>query len=278
MNNEDVDMAGVQRNAAALGQDADFEKMLANNEVGNDEEQDSKSETEEDPTLSLQNQLICEKRKCDEDHARATVRKVRKVVVQEQLPSQSGALCQSIWNFVKFMMGMPPSPSAYPPAPLTVEWDVWNTWATSRYNKMMNHLEEFTRRHKGAPKPVFKQMYKDEVACIRKHLSPPNFQPAADVVNSKINIPISIKKACEQDVQIAGRDVALKKMGNQPMLALLFRKETVLDWEDQPIPEKPKRFIPVWRSPAFKMCIQKLNQIALSTTNSTSELKSLTLL
>jgi hypothetical protein len=34
---------------------------------------DSKSETEEDPTLSLQSQLICEKRKRDEDHARATV-------------------------------------------------------------------------------------------------------------------------------------------------------------------------------------------------------------
>ena len=74
------------------------------------------------------------------------------------------------------------------------------------------------------------------------------------------------------------RDVALKKMGNQPMLALLFRKETFLEWEDQPIPEKPKRIIPVWRSPAFEMCIQKLNQIALSTTNSTSKLKSLTLL
>ena len=74
------------------------------------------------------------------------------------------------------------------------------------------------------------------------------------------------------------RDVALKKMGNQPTLALLFRKETISDWEDQPIPEKPKRIIPLWRSPAFKMCIQKLDQIALRTTNSTSELKSLTLL
>ena len=74
------------------------------------------------------------------------------------------------------------------------------------------------------------------------------------------------------------RDVALKKMGNQPMLALLFRKETVLDWEDQPIPEKPKRIIPFWRSQAFEICIQKLNQIALRTMNSTSELKSLTLL
>ncbi|PLW47977.1 hypothetical protein PCANC_09368 [Puccinia coronata f. sp. avenae] len=156
------------------GQDADFEKMLANNEVGNNEEQDSKSETEEDPTLSLQSQLICEKRKRDKDHAWAT-----------------------------FMMGMPPSLSAYPPAPLTIEWDVWNTWATSRY-KMMNHLEEFTWRHEGAPKPVFKQIYKDEVARIRKNLSLPNFQPAANVVNSKINIPISIKKACKQDVQIAG--------------------------------------------------------------------------
>ena len=74
------------------------------------------------------------------------------------------------------------------------------------------------------------------------------------------------------------RDVALKKMGNQPMLALLFRKETVSYWEDQPIPEKPKQIIPVWRSPAFEICIQKLDQIALSTTNSMSELKSLTLL
>ena len=54
---------------------------------------DSKSETEEDPTLSLRNPPICEKRKHDKDHAWETVQKVSKVVVREQLPSQPCLLC-----------------------------------------------------------------------------------------------------------------------------------------------------------------------------------------
>ncbi|EFP85521.2 uncharacterized protein PGTG_11877 [Puccinia graminis f. sp. tritici CRL 75-36-700-3] len=48
------------------------------------------------------------------------------------------------------------------------------------------------------------------------------------------------------------RASAIKKMGNQPLSALVFNKETMSDWEDQTPPAKPKRSDLVWRSEAFK--------------------------
>jgi hypothetical protein len=164
---------------------------------------DSESEAE-DPEAALKHQMEREKRKRNQDLSAGNTRKIRKLVVREKLPSQSSALCRSIRNFVQFMMGVPASIAAFPVEPTPSEWNSWHHWAENRYNKMMKHLDNFTETHKETPKPTFKKMYSDEVARIRKKISPPPFNPAPDVSNSNINIPINVKKACEQDIQLAG--------------------------------------------------------------------------
>ncbi|KAA1113732.1 hypothetical protein PGTUg99_005384 [Puccinia graminis f. sp. tritici] len=365
----DEETGGAGTNSGAVD-DEEFSRILDGESEENDDE-DSDSGLE-DPEKALKLQQDCQKRKRAQQNSQGTIRKVQRAVVGKKLPSQSGGLSRSIRNFVRFMMGMPATISEYPAAPNRSQWDLWHHWAETRYDKMVKHLAEYTEKHKEVSKSVFKEMYKDEVTHIRKNLSPPAFQAAPDVLNSDLNIPINVKKACEQEVRIAGfgritfewearsftaspwnatlgsilikhyfnwaksqpgtlwddtscmelildrwvkgqgrlmsqagrqegksaeelkaekarkasisrikskiaekrRAAAIKKMGNQPSLALLFNKETVSDWEDQTPPAKPKRIDLVWRSEAFKRCSHKLDEISLTMTKTTNESKS----
>ncbi|EFP93518.2 uncharacterized protein PGTG_18932 [Puccinia graminis f. sp. tritici CRL 75-36-700-3] len=357
-----------QPGSAANADDAEFDRILGG-DTDDDENNDDSDSGIEDPTAALKNQVDRERRKRAHESSQATTRKVRKVVVGQKLPSQSSGLSRSIRNFIKFMMGMPASVSSYPAGPTSTEWGIWHNWTKNRYDKVTAHLEIFSEKHKEVPKPTFKKMYREELDRIRKKLTPPPFIATPDVLNSEINIPMHVKKSCEQEIQIAGfgrltfewkarsfttspwngtlgtilmkhyyqwaksqpgtfwdetssmekildrwvqgqgklmkkadrsdgksledlkieksrkatinqgktkiaekrRDVAMKKMGNQPSLALLFTKETISDWEDQPSPAKPKRIVLQWRSPAFTACSLKLDEMALTICKTTAE-------
>ena len=159
---------------------------------------------EEDPQAVLAYELNREKMRHVQEQTKDKVCKVRRVVVGQKLPSQSSALCRSVRNFVKFMMGTPATIGAFPHSPTQEELNTWHHRTNSRYEKVVDHLAQFSKTHKEVPKALFKKMYSDEVSRIRKHLSPPAFNPAQDVVNSEINVPINVKKACELEVQLAG--------------------------------------------------------------------------
>ncbi|EFP93296.2 uncharacterized protein PGTG_19064 [Puccinia graminis f. sp. tritici CRL 75-36-700-3] len=194
----DEETGGAGTNSGAVD-DEEFSRILDGESEENDDE-DSDSGLE-DPEKALKLQQDCQKRKCAQQNSQGTIQKVRRAVAGKKLPSQSGGLSHSIQNFVRFMMGMPETISEYPAAPNRSQWDLWHHWAETCYNKMVKHLGEYTEKHKEVSKSVFKEMYKDEVSRIRKNLSPPAFQAAPDVLNSDLNIPINVKKACEQEVR-----------------------------------------------------------------------------
>ncbi|EFP92460.2 uncharacterized protein PGTG_18285 [Puccinia graminis f. sp. tritici CRL 75-36-700-3] len=192
-----------QPGSAANADDAEFDRMLGG-DTDDDENNDDSDSGIEDPTAALKNQVDRERRKRAHESSQATTRKVRKVVVGQKLPSQSSGLSRSIRNFIKFMMGMPASVSSYPAGPTSTEWGIWHNWTKNRYDKVTAHLEIFSEKHKEVPKPTFKKMYREELDRIRKKLTPPPFIATPDVLNSEINIPMHVKKSCEQEIQIAG--------------------------------------------------------------------------
>ncbi|KAA1074745.1 hypothetical protein PGT21_018126 [Puccinia graminis f. sp. tritici] len=341
------------------GDDSDFDRILGGT-ADNILEDDEKSEPE-DPEDILKYNLRAQREKRAHEKSQVKERRVRRVVVGKGLPNQSTALCRSIQNFTRFIMGMPESISAYPAPPDQEEWEVWNNWTENRYKKLTKHLEEFSEKNKNLAKSVFQKVYQDEVSRIRKHLSPPSFTAAPDILSTELDVPLSIKKACEQDLQIAGfgrltfewqassfnssswnaslativikhyfnwakskpgvmwgevgcmeqildrwvrgqgkeirrahqtngqspedlkaeksRKAAISrmkvKMKAEPNLAVLFSKEAVSDWEDQPVPAKPKRIQLAWRSEAFSLCSHKLDEIAITVAKTTTEMKTI---
>ncbi|KAA1108771.1 hypothetical protein PGT21_025205 [Puccinia graminis f. sp. tritici] len=161
------------------GDDSDFDRILGGT-ADNILEDDEKSEPE-DPEDILKYNLRAQREKRAHEKSQVNERRVRRVVVGKGLPNQSTALCRSIRNFTRFIMGMPESISAYPAPPDQEEWE-----------------------NKNLAKSVFQKVYQDEVSRIRKHLSPPSFTAAPDILSTELDVPLSIKKACEQDLQIAG--------------------------------------------------------------------------
>ncbi|EFP79211.2 uncharacterized protein PGTG_05532 [Puccinia graminis f. sp. tritici CRL 75-36-700-3] len=191
------------RGGAGNADDDEFDRMLGGGGEDHEDDEDSDSGIE-DPTAALKHQVEREKRKRAHENSQANTRKGRKAVVGQQLPSQSGGLSRSIQNLIKFMMEMPASLSAYPAPPTKKEWDTWDNWTKNRYDKVTAHLKSFTEKNKEVAKPTLKKMYRNEMDRIRKHLTPPSFKPSGDVLNSAINIPIHVKKSCEQEIQLAG--------------------------------------------------------------------------
>ena len=57
--------------------------------------------------------------------------------------------------------------------------------------------------------------------------------------------------------------MALKRLKGEPTVALLFVKEKVSAWEDQPTKLKPIRVNPVWWSAKLATCAHKLDEITM---------------
>ncbi|KAA1076845.1 hypothetical protein PGT21_021892 [Puccinia graminis f. sp. tritici] len=298
--------------------------------------EDEKSEPE-DPEDILKYNLKAQREKRAHEKSQVNEQRVQRVVVGKGLPNQSTALCRSIRNFTIFIMGMPESISAYPAPPDQEEWEVWNNWTENRYKKLTKHLEEFSEKNKNLAKSVFQKKACEqdlqiagfghltfewqassfnsslwsaslativikhyfnlvkskpggmwgEVGCMEQILDrwvcgqgkeirrahQTNGQSLEDLKAEKSRkAAISRMKA-----KIANKrqGLAITKMKAEPNLAVLFSKEAVSDWEDQPVPGKPKRIQLAWRSEAFSLCSHKLDEIAITVAKTTTEMKTI---
>ena len=157
-----------------------------------------------DPTAVITNTIAMNREQERAHKHRAETRKFRQIVSKSSIPSHSSTVSRALRTFVCFLMGMPDDKLAFPKPPTELEVDLWSSMSDMRFDQLKNHLLAFKEKHAKDAKGTQRYLLEQEERRIRKVINPPPFTAARDATCKSTEIPVSIKKLCEQKLQQAG--------------------------------------------------------------------------